>query len=162
MGIPLPPLKNIMVSGYKMKFSSRRDLVVCMAIYGAIAVMLAPLYPLVKNETGPGTIGIIIFCLAISGLLLWILFGTRYEIDNTHILYRSGPIKGRIEIEKIHTVIDGKNLYVGFRPATALKGIIIKYGKYDEIYFSPETNEAFIKELLKIKPEIQIEKYKRA
>lgn len=130
-----------------------------MVIYGGIIVMLAPLYPLLKKEVSAGDIAIVIFCLAISGLLLWILYGTWYKIDDTQISYYSGPLKGRIAIEKIKTVISGKNLYVGFRPATANKGVIVKYGKYDEIYFSPETNETFIAELLRIKPGIKVEKY---
>lgn len=142
-----------------MKFRSRNDLFVQFVIYGAIAVMLIPLYPAIDGKLNVAAIAMIIFCLSISGLLLWILFDTWYIIDNKHVTYRSGPLSGKIEIEKIHTVISGKNLYVGFRPATARKGVTVKYGKYDDIYFSPETNETFIAELLKQNPEIKVEKY---
>ena len=42
------------------------------------------------------------------------------------------------------------------KPATALKGLIIKYNKYDEIYISPKTNESFVAEILKLNPEVKI------
>lgn len=145
-----------------MKFRSRRDLFVHLIIYGAIAIMFVPQYPLIEGVTGPGEIAIVIFCLIVSGMLLWILYGTWYTIDKKYITYCSGPLRGKIEIVTIHTVISGKNLYVGYRPATATKGVILKYGKYDDIYFSPETNETFIAELLKINPSIKVEKYKSA
>ncbi len=120
--------------------------------------MLVPLYPLVVGQLSVTGIVMVIFCLVVSGFLLWLLYGTGYIIDNSYITYYSGPVKGKIEIEKIHTVISGKSLYIGLKPATALNGIIVKYGKYDEIYFSPENNEIFIAQLLKIKPGIKVVK----
>jgi len=42
-------------------------------------------------------------------------------------------------------------MWSGFRPATARKGIIVKYNKYDEIYFSPDSNESFIQALLGVR-----------
>ncbi len=50
------------------------------------------------------------------------------------------------------------NLYSGLKPALAFKGIIVYYGKYDEIYFSPKTNASFVEELLKINNSIVIQK----
>jgi len=34
--------------------------------------------------------------------------------------------------------------------------VIIYYNKYDEIYFSPADNEAFVVALLEINPEIEV------
>src|SRR5690606_19703093 len=127
-------------------------------IYGTIAILIFPLFPLLNKEATAGAVGIAIFCIAVAVFLLWVLYGTCYVIGESHINYYSGPIRGRIEIEEIHTILMGKNLYAGLRPATALNGLIIKYGKYDEIYFSPYTNEDFTRELLKIKPDIKVEK----
>jgi len=92
-------------------------------------------------------------------LLLWILHETWYTIDNTNITYHSGPLKGLLKLKRF-TVISGKNLQIGLRPATALRGVIVKYGKYEEIYFSPNTNETFIAELLKKNSGIKVERYK--
>jgi len=42
-------------------------------------------------------------------------------------------------------------------PATTNKGgMSIFYKKYDEIYLSPENNEEFVEEILKIKSDIEI------
>ncbi|MEZ7900973.1 MAG: PH domain-containing protein [Flavobacteriales bacterium] len=47
-------------------------------------------------------------------------------------------------------------MWVGFKPATARKGIIVKYGKMDTIYISPDSNEAFVKKIKELNPEIKI------
>src|SRR5690606_20902493 len=92
----------------------------------------------------------------IIGLLLWLFFGTNYELKNDKFIYRSGPMSGKIDIKRIVEIEKGKTLWVGYRPATARKGLIIKYDKYNEIYISPETNAAFIEYLLAIKSDIKI------
>lgn len=88
--------------------------------------------------------------------LLWIFTGTKYQIDNTTLKYFSGPIRGEIDIRTITKIEKGKTMWTGMRPAMARKGIIIYYGKFNSIYISPESNEAFTKYLLKINPDITI------
>ena len=84
------------------------------------------------------------------------IFGTYYQINEIEILYFNSPIKGKIQIKDIQEITANKTLWVGLKPALASKGIIIKYNKYDEIYFSLIDNKAFINELLKINPEIKV------
>jgi len=43
-------------------------------------------------------------------------------------------------------------MHVGLKPATATKGLIIKYDKYNDIYISPDSNESFVEAILKINP----------
>jgi len=62
----------------------------------------------------------------------------------------------RLRLKKIREVIKGKTLWVSLKPATARKGLIIKYGKFDEIYMSPETNVEFINSLLKLNDAVKI------
>ena len=141
-----------------MKFRSRRDIWISLVLYGTIALLIIQLFPLLNEKVNGVSVAIALFCISLAIFLLWVLYGTYYFIDDTYIKYYSGPIRGKIEIEKIHTIVKDKNLYAGLRPATALRGVVVKYGKYDEVYFSPYTNEDFIRELLKIKPDIKIEK----
>ena len=61
-------------------------------------------------------------------------------------------------IPEIREIAKGKTMYAGLKPATASKGLIIKFGKYDEIYISPATNELFVSEILKRNPEIVVSK----
>jgi len=87
---------------------------------------------------------------------LWSYYGTYYELTQTFLKYNCGPIKGKIQIKEIREVIKEKTLWVGLKPATARKGLIIKYGKFDEIYISPETNDEFINSLLKLNDAVKI------
>ncbi|MCP9201263.1 PH domain-containing protein [Gramella sp. GC03-9] len=89
-------------------------------------------------------------------LLFWILMSTKYELSDKYLFYQSGPIKGKIEIDKIREIIVGKSLWAGLKPALATKGLIIKYNKYDEIYISPESNELFVQKIKEINPGINI------
>ena len=123
------------------------------------------------------TIGIVVFCIGIiiktgfatgldkwsvlilllvCGFLLWSYYGTYYELTQMHIKYNCGPIKGKVEIKEIREIIKGQTLWVGLKPATARKGLIIKYGKFDEIYMSPQTNDEFINRLLELNDAIKI------
>lgn len=97
-----------------------------------------------------------IFMLVVVGFLIWLGLGTNYELTKTDLKYKSGPIKGKIEIDKIHEIIKGKTLLSGLKPATALNGLIIKYEKYNEIYISPKTNDSFIKKILELNSKIKI------
>ena len=94
--------------------------------------------------------------LLVSAFLLWSYYGTYYELAQKQIKYNCGAIKGKIEIKEIREVIKGKTLWVGLKPATARKGLIIKYGKFDEIYISPQTNDEFINRLLELNDAIKI------
>lgn len=100
-------------------------------------------------------IATIIILLTLS-FLAWIFFGTKYEISSEYLNYKSGPIFGKIKIENIKEIEKEKTLWVVLKPATAQKGLIIKYNKFDEIYITPLTNDSFIEELLKLNPTIQV------
>jgi len=91
-----------------------------------------------------------------SILFLWFFFGTSYSLTSSFLNYKSGPLKGSIPLENIREIIKNKTLWVGLKPATARKGLIIKYNTYDEIYISPQDNEEFIKSILSYKADIKI------
>lgn len=97
-----------------------------------------------------------ILLLLVTGLLLWLFFGTEYELTQSEFKYKSGPFSGKIELEDIREIIKGKTMCSAMKPATAKNGLTIKYGKYDEIYISPNTNNTFVSEILKLKSDIII------
>ncbi len=47
-------------------------------------------------------------------------------------------------------------MHIGLKPALSSKGCIIKYRKWDDIYLSPENQELFNAELLKVNPAIKV------
>lgn len=134
-----------------MKFISRRDplfitiFLIIFIIFNWIIYRI-----LLKGEFK--TEQIISLCVVISAFIFiaWSIKATQYEITGHHIKYKSGVIRGSININNIRSITTNKTLWVGVKPAMARNGLIIKYNKYDEIYISPKTNKTFINEILKL------------
>ncbi len=142
-----------------MKFKSRVDLLHKIIVLGTVLLMLATvIFIWIDNsENIAVNIWATVICLASSTFLISIYTQTNYEIDSEFFHYQSGPIKGKLPIQQIREIDVNRTLWMGtLKPATALKGLIIKYNKYDEIYISPKTNESFVAEILKLNPEVKI------
>ncbi len=89
-------------------------------------------------------------------IVLWIYFGTKYSIRNNKLFYRSAFIFGQIEIKDITEITVGIPAFVMIRPATSIKGLSIKYNKYDEVFVSPENTSIFISDLKEINENIVV------
>lgn len=140
-----------------MIVKSRKNIVTVLVFYACIALLLwLSIENIINLGFSLSTIFLCLLTLLLSGTLLWIIFGTYYKITSTDVHYHFGPIKGKLEINNIKEITANTTLWAGFKPALDFKGIIIKYNKYDEIYFSPKDNTAFINHLLKINPEIKV------
>jgi len=141
-----------------MKFKSRKDILFQMMIFGISGLFLGIfLITLFSRERDLlSYIWIDIIMLLMIGLLLWIYFKTEYVLTASKLIYKSGPLRGSIEIHRIREIIKYKTLWSGLKPATARNGLIIKYDKFEEIYISPETNETFIKRILELNDKIKI------
>lgn len=141
-----------------MKFKSRKDILFqllgSVLIGSFIGFVLFRIFS--DGIENYSFIWIDILMLSVAGFLIWLVLGTKYELTQTVFKYKSGPIKGEIEIEKIQEIIKGKTLWSGLKPATARNGLIIKHEKYNEIYISPKTNESFIKKILELNSKIKI------
>ena len=140
-----------------MKFKSRKDILFQSIFFIIISFFIGVLLlRIFKNGISNYTfIWADIILVGLPVLLIWLDKETKYELTQTELIYKSGPIKGKINIEKINEIIKDKTLWVGLKPASARKGLIIKFG-YDEIYISPKTNDTFINEILKLNNRIKI------
>jgi len=99
----------------------------------------------------------ILLPLIIPGVLfLWIYFDTSYRIESGKLKYKSGFLKGEIEIKAIREITKETTKWSGLRPALAKKGIIIRYNRFDDLYIAPESNDALISDLLKLNDQIKI------
>lgn len=94
----------------------------------------------------------------VIGIIIWVLLDTRYVIKSHFLLYRSGPFRGRINIQKIQKIryYSGLNVPVTMKPALDTKGFIISNEELEDVYVSPKNSEEFISELLKINPKIEV------
>lgn len=141
-----------------MIFKSRKDTFFKLFTLLSVSVILTLTFIGIYFEglKTPINIFVVILCLPVVGLLGWNFLCTKYELTQTELKYKSGPISGEIKIQKIKEIIKGRTLWYGLRPATSKNGLIIKYGKYEEIYISPETNETFIEKILELNENIKI------
>ncbi len=140
-----------------MKFKSRKDILISSIIIGLSILLIGTVsFDVATTTNARHEYWSMLIVLAAVALLLWLYFGTNYELSKDQLIYRSGPINGKIEISRIREIIKGKTIWVGLKPATARKGLIVKYDKYNEIYISPKTNESFIKKILELNSKIKI------
>lgn len=141
-----------------MKFKSTKSLFIIILVYGLSIFMIGLcIEGFVSHGVTFSNLALYSIMLCSTSLLLFLmLYYTGYELRDNILYYHSGIVKGEIAVSRITEVIKGKTLYVGLKPATGTKGLIIKYDKYEEIYISPQTNDTFIDALLKIKSDIVI------
>lgn len=96
--------------------------------------------------------------IGIISMIIWILLDTKYKINEEILYYYSGPFRGKININSIRKIEHHSGLIVPvtYKPALDTKGLIIHYNSFDDIYISPNQEEIFIQELLKINPNIKV------
>jgi hypothetical protein len=139
------------------RYLSSKNTVTVVILWSIVLLMLVLLIVgLQKEQLSLLPIGMLSLVIA---LVVWTLLDTRYVIKQHFLLYRSGPFRGRIEIEKIIKIkyFCGLNVPVTMKPALDIKGYIITYDGFDDVYVSPKSSDIFIEELLKINPKIEIQ-----
>lgn len=117
-------------------------------------LIVLPIVLYLFEDENPDLLTFLLIYSLPMGLLFWMYFDTSYQIVNEKLYYRCAFFKGEIEIATIKELEVGATMYVGLKPALAFKGIIIKYGKYDDIYVAPENNDELANDLLTINPSI--------
>lgn len=140
------------------KFYSDKHFPTVSILWIAVLFLLATPFLTPNNITKIAVFIPIVISVASAILLLWILLGTNYSIEGSYLKYKSGPISGKIDIFRIHTIEHQKNWLVGntLKPALGTKGLIIKYNKFDDIYISPKKKQEFINALLEINSHIEV------
>jgi uncharacterized membrane protein YjfL (UPF0719 family) len=140
-----------------MRYRSRTDWFFKSAIVLIFVAFCAGLYQIIKD--GESTTSVVLFGI-VFGIVLAFLFSliptTYYIFQEDGLFCRSSIFKKTIPYKDIRKVDVGNSLYAGMKMSLALKGIIIYFNKYDEIYISPENQNEFVKELLVKNSEIEI------
>ena len=98
-----------------------------------------------------GYLGIVLCFL----FIVFISKSTRYIIDENQLIVKSMFIVNcKIEISRIKKIEKTNSILSS--PALSLDRMAIMYNKFDEVYISPKDKQAFIEELLKINPAINV------
>ena len=138
------------------RFLSSKNTFTIVILWGIVLFFIVML--VINYEKGNFPVIPMIIISLVTGFVLWVLLDTRYVIKNNFLLYRSGPIRGRIDITKIKSIkrFSGLNVPVMLKPALDTKGFIVTYNQFDDLFISPKMSDIFIEEIKKINPQIEV------
>ncbi|OIK15141.1 hypothetical protein BIV60_10460 [Bacillus sp. MUM 116] len=91
---------------------------------------------------------------ATSIFMLWMWFGTYYEIGEEILRIVAGPIRSKVEISQIKSIKRTRNPLSS--PALSMDRFEITYGKWGFVLISPENEENFCKILVEKNPRIHL------
>jgi hypothetical protein len=110
----------------------------------------------------PGLLGAVL-AFGLGGLLLWMFWGTSYEIGETELVSRLGPFRFRVPLHAIEEVVStrGFRLVVGLGLAWSLDMLHVKYWKASgrrawPVSISPQDKTGFLQELAGAVPGLKI------
>ena len=90
-------------------------------------------------------------------LLLWIWFGTYYQLSKDKLVAASGPFVWNIKISDIDFIRLNQNTFGGmYKASLSMKGMEIRYKKRRSLYISPVQQETLIKRLKELNTKIEI------
>ncbi|HKM35950.1 MAG TPA: PH domain-containing protein [Lachnospiraceae bacterium] len=129
-----------------MRAKSKIDFGFTVLIWGTVLIILVSIMIVPKNEK---TIGYTVSVMVIF-FILWIYFGTYYEIRDDYLYCRSGPFVEKIVYDKIKAVKLSQNMLSSM--ALSTKRIEIRQHDKGYItgttYISPVNREEFMMELI--------------
>lgn len=142
-----------------MKFRAKKDFFYSFVNSEAWNFLLLGfiLWRLIEETLKTGNAWYFVALSPVIVLLLCPFERTSYELNGDRLVYRRGIFSGKIELEKIREIRKNRTVWMSFKkPATARNGLLIKYGPYEELYISPECNDQFLAQILKLNKSIRI------
>ena len=129
------------------KYDSKKDLWLVIVLWLVIITMLLSMFVSFKTMScRPAEIFVIGVETCGGILILWVLFGTFYRLDDTTLFIRSGPFSWRIERDQIREVKPSNSGISS--PALSLDRVMIIYGDRNrKILVSPQSKDDFIAEI---------------
>src|SRR4051812_1678037 len=91
---------------------------------------------------------VVIFGLA-NCMFLWLWLDTYCIIKDDQLFYKCAFVSGSVPISTIHEIEKHtEGIVVATAKASlAMKGLVIKYNRWDDLFVSPQNEEQFIAEL---------------
>jgi hypothetical protein len=94
---------------------------------------------------------------ALQGTIFYLLLKTTfYTIDEEHLVCHIFGFKKRIRVSEIRRIEPQTGFYAGLKINTAWKGMVVTYGKWDEILISPAEEQLFIETINAKNPTLQV------
>jgi hypothetical protein len=138
----------------RVKFAAKKGSFIRMAV---IISLLPPVLLLIFKTAMvlEKPLAILILFLPFA-LFAWIYLDTSYVIADDAIFYRSGFLRGKINISQIKSIVKGYTAWSGVRPATATNGLLIVADGGNEIYVSPENQDDFISRIKQLNENVEV------
>jgi len=93
---------------------------------------------------------------ALQGTFYYLFLKTTfYTIDEEYLVCHSFGFKKRIRVSEIRRIKPQNGFYAGLKINTAWKGMVVTYGKWDEILISPAQEQQFIETIKTKNPTLQ-------
>lgn len=125
------------------RFETRRDTWLMAIIYGSIIICAVTAWPaIVYRSLHWSAVLVTIVCLGTIALLLWVRFGTYYEIADRVLRVYHGPYQWCIPLEQIEHVAPTRSYWSS--PALSMDRVKIEYGGGKTLMVSPERQQEFI------------------
>jgi len=132
-------------TAHNLYFPSKRDWWLVLFIWIAVTVGLVGGFAPVFLEEGPlaPKLLVAVVCLALDGLMLWVLYGTGYLVRKELLLIRSGPLTFRVPLQEINSITPTRSLLSS--PACSLDRLKIVYRDSKRtIMISPDDKPRFL------------------
>ncbi len=101
---------------------------------------------LVDSSSSPATkVFVSLIASVLLPFILWVYWGTKYRLTETHLLVRSGPFSRKILLDSITEVEPVRSLQSC--PALSRNRFLIRYDRFATVMISPEDRACFLKEL---------------
>lgn len=124
-----------------------------------ISLVLLFLYIVYQMITEPVGFWIILICFIFVGVFFYNVLSLRYIIENKKLVVTTRFFYHKsIDIMSVRKIVETNTIISA--PANSFDRLEIIYNKFDSVVVSPENKQQFIKDLLAIHPEIEVQ-YKK-
>jgi|SRR5215831_15876768 len=142
-----------------MKYQSKKDLWLVLVMSLGLFIPFILGVVILLGTSADRKVAFILFGsgLVIGGLIFWLSYPLYYEISDSYLLVRSGPLKWQIQIKNIDGLVPTRNALSS--PAMSLDRLAIKYreqGSNKMLLISPLHKNEFIRELASSDPQLQV------
>ena len=141
-------------------FNPKKGIKLLLPIFGVLTLLLIPTFIILISIKASTIIWITLLLFAYTFITIIYLIAqkkTIYWTENETLYYKTLFMKGAMDIRSIRKLEVNATNWLSNKPATTFtNGINIIYNKFDDIYVSPEDNDTFVEELLKINPSIVV------
>lgn len=147
---------------YHLVFRAKRDrFFIGFISIASIILLLSFLLPILFDPTlqlqDLMILAVVLF--SVIGLLWWSTFSIQYTFLEDMLYVKGGPFRSKIPYHTITSIYGTKNIWTGYRILSSKEAIEILNSKtiLGSIKISPEHLEAFLQELEKRAPQVQIQ-----